>query len=72
MKSCENIYDKNGIKIEFGDIIFDGYDKNTLEPYYGEIYIAGTKSIWRIENFSLDTFKDGYKLNDFEKCIDTL
>ena len=67
MKKNEKIYDKNGIKLEFGDTIFDGYDDSTFETYYDELYVAGKKSIWTIEQFRLATYQDGYKLLDFEK-----
>ena len=67
MKKDEKIYDKNGVKLEFGDKVFDGYETNTFDTYYDELYIAGEKSIWKIENFQLTCYEDGYKLVDFEK-----
>lgn len=67
MKKDNKIYDKNGRELDFGDIVFDGYSNSTIENYYNEIYIAGNKNIWRIEEFSLSCYQDGYKLNDFVK-----
>ena len=67
MKKSEKFYDKNGNKLDFGDIVFDGYDNSAFETYYDEIYIAGEKDIWPVENFNLTCYKDGYKLTDFEK-----
>ena len=68
MKKSENIYDKKGVKLELGDQVFDGYDVNTFDTYYDELYIVGEKSIWKIENFNLTCYEDGYQLVDFEKC----
>ena len=67
MKKSEKIYDKKGIKLEFGDKVFDGYDISTFDTYYNELYIAGEKSIFPIDQFNLTCYKDGYMLLDFEK-----
>ena len=67
MKKEEKIYDKNGTLLKQGDVI----DTNgcTLEIYYDKWYIdANSKNtIWPIENFTLQCYKDGYCLVDFEK-----
>ena len=68
MKKIEKIYDKKGVKLEFGDRVFDGYDITTFDTYYDELYVASEKSIWPIENFYLTCYEDGYQLVDFEKC----
>ncbi len=67
MKKSEKIYDKNGTLLVQGDVI--DTDGCTLEIYWDEWYIdANSKdTIWRIEEFVLETFKDGYCLVDFEK-----
>ena len=67
MDKNEKIYDKNGTLLTKGDLIDN--EGATLEVYYDEWYIdANSKdTIWRIEEFRLDTYKDGYCLLDFEK-----
>lgn len=71
MKKNMIIYDKNGTQLKEHDVLFDDptdeYSNVTLEYYFDEWYLAGKVSCWRIEEFSLDTFKDGIKLVDFEK-----
>ena len=67
MKSFEKIYDKNGTLLKQGDII--DTDGCTLEAYFDEWYIDpnSKNTIWRIEEFEIQNYKDGYKLVDFEK-----
>jgi len=69
MKKEEKIYDKNGTLLKAGDVI----DKEgcTLEVFNNEWYIdAHSKNtIWRVEEFTLQRYKDGYCLADFEKVV---
>ena len=67
MDKKTNIYDKNGTLLKVGDVI--DTDGSTLEIYYDEWYIDphSKNTIWRIEEFSLSTYKDGILLDDFEK-----
>lgn len=67
MKKEEKIYDKNGTLLKQGDVI--DTDGCTLEIYYDEWYVdANSKdTIWPIETFTLQCYKDGYCLVDFEK-----
>lgn len=67
MDKKTNIYDKNGTLLKVGDVI--DTDGSTLEIYYDEWYIdpRSKNTIWRIEEFSLSTYKDGILLDDFEK-----
>lgn len=67
MKKEEKIYDKNGTLLKQGDVI--DTDGCTLEIYWDEWYIDphSKNTIWPIENFTLQSYKDGYYLADFEK-----
>lgn len=67
MDKKTNIYDKNGTLLKVGDVI--DTDGSTLEIYYDEWYVDphSKNTIWRIEEFSLSTYKDGILLDDFEK-----
>lgn len=67
MKATEKIYDKHGTLLRNGDLI--DCEGATLETYWNEWYIdANSKdTIWKIEEFSLSNYKDGYMLVDFEK-----
>ena len=67
MKKEEKIYDKNGTLLKQGDVI--DTDGCILEIYYDEWYIdANSKdTIWPIEDFTLQRYKDGYCLVDFKK-----
>lgn len=67
MDKKTNIYDKNGTLLKVGDVI--DTDGSTLEIYYDEWYIDphSKNTIWKIEEFSLSTYKDGIILDDFEK-----
>jgi len=67
MDKNEKIYDKNGTLLKVGDVI--DTDGSTLEIYYDEWYVDphSKNTIWRIEEFSLSTYKDGILLDDFEK-----
>ena len=66
MKATERIYDKNGTLLISGDLINDGYDINELYDFEDTWYIAGNKDMWKLEQFNLETYKDGYLLVDFE------
>lgn len=68
MNKIEKIYDKNGVKLELGDNLFDGYEIRVFDTYFDDLFIIGRKSVWRIENFYLTCYEDGYCLVDFEKC----
>jgi hypothetical protein len=65
MKKEEKIYDKNGTLLNNRDVI--DTDGCTLEIHYDEWYICGKKDMWRIEEFTIECYKDGYLLTDFEK-----
>ena len=67
MRKEEKIYDKNGTLLNQGDLIDN--EGATLEIYYDEWYIdANNKdTIWRIEEFTIEPYKDGYCLVDFYK-----
>ena len=68
MLADKKVYDKNGVLLNIGDRLSDGYTThNWLSIYWGELYISGNKDIWKLEQFSLDAYNDGYKLIDFEK-----
>lgn len=69
MNKDEKVYDKNGTLLKAGDVIDD--DGSTLEIYYDEWYIDphSKDTIWRIEEFWLDAYKDGVLLVDFEKVV---
>ena len=59
------IYDKNGTLLKKGDVI--DTDGSTLEIYWDEWYVAGKRDCWQIEEFTLQNYKDGYCLVDFQK-----
>lgn len=63
-KDCK-VYDKNGTLLKKGDVI--DTDGCTLEIYWDEWYIVGNRDCWKIEEFSLTSYKDGVLLVDFEK-----
>lgn len=65
MNKNEKIYDKNGTLLHQGDVI--DTDSCTLEIYYEGWYVVGYKVMWPIEEFTLEPYKDGYCLVDFEK-----
>lgn len=65
MKKEEKIYDKDGTLLKNGDIVDE--EGATLEIHFNEWYICGKKDMWKIEEFSLQCYKDGYLLLDFKK-----
>lgn len=69
MTKENKIYDRNNEQINYGDKVYDGYGAATLETHYGDIYICGNRDMWKIEQFKLEAFNDGYKLVDFVKVL---
>lgn len=65
MKKEEKIYDKDGTLLKNGDVVDE--EGATLEVQFDEWYICGKKDMWRIEEFSIQRYKDGYLLLDFKK-----
>ncbi len=66
MSKDDKIYDKNGTLLKQGDVI--DTDGCTLEVYWDEWYIVGEKdTMWPLEIFSIESYKDGYCLVDFQR-----
>lgn len=65
MNKDYKIYDKNGTLLKSEDVI--DADGAILLDFCGEWYIAGQREMWPIEEFTLQCYKDGYCLVDFEK-----
>ena len=65
MSKNEKIYDKNGTLLKQSDIIDD--EGATLEIHWDEWYICGKRDMWKVEQFTLESYKDGYLLPDFQK-----
>lgn len=64
MHKDNKIYDKNGVLLKEGDKLNDG---GTIRSFWDEWYITGNKDMWKVEEFTLELFKYGFRLVDFEK-----
>lgn len=62
------IYDAEGILLQSGDLVFDGYDTNELKLYDDDWYITGKRDMWNIDQFNWNFYEDGIKLVDFRKA----
>ena len=67
MNKNEKVYDNKGTLLKPNDNFTDG---TSIRVYYDEWYIdANSKdTMWKIEQFGLDQYKDGVMLVDFEKA----
>ena len=66
LEDIAKIYDKNGTLLKDGDRLDDG---SSLKSYWREWYIDcnSKDTIFPITEFTLENYKDGYQLPDFEK-----